>query len=656
MTSNDTATVNLDRLHPSAAPIRRNVATGEAHAELVASIRAHGLLEPLVVDAQGQVLGGNRRLEALQDLVARGVLAADAPIPCTVVPDEADGDEIALAENTVRVAMHPVDQAVAFHGLHERGATLEQIAGRFGTGKRVVARRIRLAALAPPIMTAYKAGEITEELAHAFATTADQDRQMVVFNDMREQDDGDYYYDEYISRRGVLERLEQDKVRSDSWAAVFVGLDHYRAAGGPVEETLFEDYSTLTDLGLLERLAKERLDEEAAKITGWKWVQTTLGEEWQIRQSMGRIWPKKPEPTAAEQAVLDELAQAEANCPYGDELDALPAEQVTELRQKLSALRHEARTVQNELSERAEWSDEQRAAAGVLLYIDRRSGKLSMIEGLLREGDRNPDARPPDDEGGASAATLHTAGSGTPDTSKPRKPPEAHSQAVRDSITTLRTAVLRHALALDDQMAVDLLTFHLLMLAAGDLHQYGRRHHERALQLAVSETPAPPAAGATEALTQYCEPVGYDMSWYDPAVPLAEAFETYLELPVPKRAQLLAAVVANLLLPRRIESDVQDVIGVAAKRMEVVYAGEIAAIGRDTWSADLYWGRLRKDTILDEARPWLGSEWADNARKLKKRALAAEVAEKMRDHAASYLPEGFVARRQPAPAPDAYAD
>ena len=50
--------------------------------------------------------------------------------------------------------MHPVDQAVAYHGLHERGATLEQIANRFGTGKRLVARRIRLMALAPPIMAA----------------------------------------------------------------------------------------------------------------------------------------------------------------------------------------------------------------------------------------------------------------------------------------------------------------------------------------------------------------------------------------------------------------------------------------------------------------------------------------------------------------------
>ena len=652
MTSNDTATVNLDRLHPSAAPIRRNVATGEAHAELVASIRAHGLLEPLVVDAQGQVLGGNRRFAALQDLVASGVLAADAPIPCTVVPDEADGDEIALAENTVRVAMHPVDQAVAFHGLHQRGATLEQIAGRFGTGKRVVARRIRLAALAPEIMTAYKAGEITEELAHAFATTADQERQMDVYERMRESSD-DWEYD-YYGTRAVLDALEQDKVRSDSWAAVFVGLDNYRAAGGPVEDTLFEDYSTLTDIGLLERLAKERLDEEAAKLSGWKWVQATLGEEWQIRQGMGRIWPKRPAPTGDEQATINAAEAFYAAVPAHDELEAMPEDQAQAYRQKVQAHRAAERQVRDAIAARAAWTAEQKAAAGVLLYIDRRNGKLTMIEGLLREGDRNPDARPPDDEGAAGAATI--AGSGTPDTSKPKKPPEKHSQAVRDSITTLRTAVLRHALALDDQMAVDLLTFHLLMLATGDLHQYGRRHHERALQLAVSETPDPPAAGATEALTQYCEPVGYDMSWYDPAVPLAEAFEAYLELPVPKRAQLLAAVVANLLLPRRIEGDVQDVIGVAAKRMEVVYAGEIAEIGRDTWSTDLYWGRLRKDTILDEARPWLGSEWADKAKKLKKRALAAEVAEKMRDHTASYLPEGFVARRQPAPAPDAGAD
>ena len=61
------------------------MANDEAHRELVASIAAHGLLEPLVVaeaDQEGvyHVVGGNRRLAALAELAAAGTLPEDAPI------------------------------------------------------------------------------------------------------------------------------------------------------------------------------------------------------------------------------------------------------------------------------------------------------------------------------------------------------------------------------------------------------------------------------------------------------------------------------------------------------------------------------------------------------------------------------------------------
>ena len=658
MTRHDTVTVNLDQLHPSAAPVRRDVAASEAHNELVASIRAHGLLEPLVVARHAgdawRVVGGNRRLAALKELAAQGELDPHTGISCALLADGHDETEIALAENTVRVAMHPVDQAVAFYGLHERGATLEQIANRFGTGKRVVARRIRLAALAPPIMQAYRNGEITEELAHAFATTADAERQMSVWADMRENGDG-WEYD-YYGTRNVLDALEQDKVRSDSWAATFVGDETYRKAGGTAEDTLFEEYSTYTDIALLERLCKERLEAEAAKVTGWKWVQATTGEEWQVRQELRRIWPKPPTPTAAEQAILDDAAAFDESI-RGTDWDALSDEERQDLQAQINKHRAAQRETQNEIRARAAWTPEQMAASGVLLYIDRRTGKLGRIEGLLREGDVDPDAKPVAEAGaGDNSADATRNAAGQQQVGK-RKPAEAHSQAVRDSVTTLRTAVLRHAVATNDQMAVDLLTFHLLAMQHGAMIHYGSHYHQRALQIGPDYQEMPETAGASEAVTQYCAAAAtYDMSWFDAQKPLADNFEVYLAQPLAKRAAMLAGVVANLLLPRRIDNDEQDVLGVMARHLEVDYAGEIAEADRSAWNTGMYWDRLRKDTILDEARPWLGAEWADGARKLKKRALSAQVAEKMRTYAASYLPDGFVARREAAADPASDAD
>ena len=49
---------------------------------------------------------------------------------------------------------------------------------------------------------------------------------------------------------------------------------------------------------------------------------------------------------------------------------------------------------------------------------------------------------------------------------------------------------------------------------------------------------------------------------------------------------------------------------------------------------------MRKDQIIEEARPYLGDEWAKEAEKMKKGELAEDAAKKMLLHPA-YLPKGF---------------
>ena len=48
-----------------------------------------------------------------------GVLDADHPVPCLVAADRNTVGELSLAENVVRIAMHPADQVVAFTKLTE---------------------------------------------------------------------------------------------------------------------------------------------------------------------------------------------------------------------------------------------------------------------------------------------------------------------------------------------------------------------------------------------------------------------------------------------------------------------------------------------------------------------------------------------------------
>ena len=92
--------------------------------ELKASLLAHGLMQNLVVTDAGDgvfhVIAGGRRLEAIRSLQAEGKLPQDFAVPCQIVSDE-HALEMSLAENTVRLAMHPADQFEAFAALIDQG-------------------------------------------------------------------------------------------------------------------------------------------------------------------------------------------------------------------------------------------------------------------------------------------------------------------------------------------------------------------------------------------------------------------------------------------------------------------------------------------------------------------------------------------------------
>ena len=137
--------IPLDRLERSPANVRRTEAGKTAFAELKASIAAHGLLENLVARSIGPgedggehyaVIAGGRRLDALRDLAGEGVLETDHPVPCRVIDNGAADSELSLAENVVRVAMNPADQVQAFGALAGDGASVADIAARFGVQDR----------------------------------------------------------------------------------------------------------------------------------------------------------------------------------------------------------------------------------------------------------------------------------------------------------------------------------------------------------------------------------------------------------------------------------------------------------------------------------------------------------------------------------------
>jgi hypothetical protein len=81
--------------------------------------------------------------------------------------------------------MNPADECLAFGQLIEQGADVEGIARRFGLTVRFVEGRLRLSALAPSVFDALGDGEITLDVAKAYAATPDRERQAWVFEQLR---------------------------------------------------------------------------------------------------------------------------------------------------------------------------------------------------------------------------------------------------------------------------------------------------------------------------------------------------------------------------------------------------------------------------------------------------------------------------------------
>lgn len=135
--------------------------------ELAQSIRAHGVVQPLLVIADETperflLVAGERRWRAAR-------LAGLETVP-VVVMDLAPQQmlEIALVENVVRSDLSPLEEAHAYRKLNEEfGLTQAQIAERVGRSRVAITNTMRLLAAPDQVQAAIAAGQITEGHARA---------------------------------------------------------------------------------------------------------------------------------------------------------------------------------------------------------------------------------------------------------------------------------------------------------------------------------------------------------------------------------------------------------------------------------------------------------------------------------------------------------
>ncbi len=133
--------------------------------ELAASIKAQGLIQPVLVRREGRayrLIAGERRWRAAQ-------LAGLKDIPA-IVREATDGEafELALVENLQRADLNPIEEAEGYKRLiEERGLTQEQVSSRVGKDRSSVANALRLLALPQEVKALLAEGAI--DMGHARA-------------------------------------------------------------------------------------------------------------------------------------------------------------------------------------------------------------------------------------------------------------------------------------------------------------------------------------------------------------------------------------------------------------------------------------------------------------------------------------------------------
>lgn len=157
-------------------------------AELAASIREHGVIQPLIVTrgpepGQYTLIAGERRLLAARQ-------AGLEQIPAIVrEASEQQRLELALIENVQRADLNPLEAADAYRQLSEDfGLSQEQIAERVGKSRAAVANTLRLLQLAPAARQALAQGQISEGHGRALLYLGDAQAQEAALEIVLEQD------------------------------------------------------------------------------------------------------------------------------------------------------------------------------------------------------------------------------------------------------------------------------------------------------------------------------------------------------------------------------------------------------------------------------------------------------------------------------------
>lgn len=175
--------------------------------ELAASIKEHGVIQPLIVTQSGakfELVAGERRFEASKK-------AGLSKVPVIIrEAGEKEKLELAITENVQRHDLDPIEEAKAYKKLmDEFEMSQDEVAVKMGRSRSAISNKMRLLGLPVEIQKALISGEISEGHAKAILALPNQEKQRALFELIKKNG---------LTVRQVEEKTKEVSVRSHSRA------------------------------------------------------------------------------------------------------------------------------------------------------------------------------------------------------------------------------------------------------------------------------------------------------------------------------------------------------------------------------------------------------------------------------------------------------
>ena len=422
---------------------------------MAADIAARGVLQNLLATpvkkprGSFEVFDGGRRLRALNLLAEQGMIdAATFEVPVLVVKaEDAELSETSLAANFHQLKLTPAEECRAFQHFLGVDGDIDAVAKRFGQTRRFIEGRLRLAGLADPVFEALAKGDMTLDMAKAYASTDDHTKQVRIFEQ--------YGHYSYTTPDQIRRAIAGDALKASDPIAILVGEDAYVAAGGSIERELFsEDGDRWTDPEIARELAGKLMEAEAQRLgeeTGLAWIRPIASSHiYNATTDLHRVSLPTVPFTDEEQQRIDTIAKRMDE--IAGQIDSGEVED-----EAAATLEDEYRTLDAEydkLNDRPKiLPDELKAQVGTFLILA-PDGSMKLETSYFRE---TPIRREDDDQGSNGGAIRSNGSPTAPKATAPSGKPL--SARLSDELAMQRRDILTASILANPALALDYALF-----------------------------------------------------------------------------------------------------------------------------------------------------------------------------------------------------